>query len=76
MYSGSDVAKAASNAAAQSPARRALAWMDRTKDKVGYEINFNRQLYKFTPPKPLTVIDAELKEAEDEILRLLREVME
>lgn len=52
------------------------AWMDRTKDKVGYEINFNRHFYKFTPPRPLAVIDAELKEAEDEIMRLLREVTE
>lgn len=52
------------------------AWMDRTKDKVGYEINFNRYFYKFTPPRPLAVIDAELKEAEEEILRLLREVTE
>ena len=50
------------------------AWMDRSKDKVGYEINFNRQFYKYTPPRPLEVIDAELKEAEEEILRLLREV--
>lgn len=52
------------------------AWMDRTKDKVGYEINFNRHFYKFTPPRPLALIDAELKQAEDEILRLLREVTE
>ncbi len=52
------------------------AWMDRTKDKVGYEINFNRHFYRFTPPRPLAVIDAELKEAEEEILRLLREVTE
>jgi hypothetical protein len=22
------------------------AWMDRSKDKVGYEINFNRHFYK------------------------------
>ncbi len=50
------------------------AWMDRSKDKVGYEINFNRQFYKYTPPRPLEEIDAELKQAEDEILRLLREV--
>jgi type I restriction enzyme M protein len=50
--------------------------MDRTKDKVGYEINFNRHFYKFTPPRPLTVIDAELKQAEEEIMRLLREVTE
>ena len=50
------------------------AWMDRTKDKVGYEINFNRHFYKYTPPRPLVEIDAELKQAEDEIMRLLREV--
>jgi type I restriction enzyme M protein len=52
------------------------AWMDRTKDKVGYEINFNRHFYKFTPPRPLAVIDAELKQAEEEIMALLREVTE
>ena len=50
------------------------AWMDRSKDRVGYEINFNRHFYKYTPPRPLEVIDAELKEAEEQILRLLREV--
>jgi type I restriction enzyme M protein len=50
------------------------AWMDRAKDKIGYEINFNRHFYKYTPPRPLEVIDAELKEAEAEIIRLLQEV--
>ncbi len=52
------------------------AWMDRSKDKVGYEINFNRHFYKYTPPRPLEEIDAELKQAEEEIIRLLREVTE
>jgi type I restriction enzyme M protein len=52
------------------------AWMDRSKDKVGYEINFNRHFYHYTPPRPLTEIDADLKRAEEEILRLLREVTE
>ncbi len=51
------------------------AWMDRRKDKVGYEINFNRHFYKYTPPRPLEEIDADLKQAEERILRLLREVM-
>ena len=51
------------------------AWMDRSKDKVGYEINFNRHFYKYTPPRPLEVIDAELKEAEEEVVRLLREIV-
>jgi type I restriction enzyme M protein len=50
------------------------AWMDRTKDKVGYEINFNRRFYRYEPPRPLEQIDADLKKAEDEILRLLKEV--
>jgi type I restriction enzyme M protein len=50
------------------------AWLDRAKNKVGYEINFNRHFYKYTPPRPLEEIDADLKQAEDEILRLLREV--
>jgi type I restriction enzyme M protein len=50
------------------------AWMDRSKDKVGYEINFNRHFYRYTPPRSLEQIDAELKQAEEEIVRLLREV--
>lgn len=50
------------------------AWMDRSKDKVGYEINFNRYFYVFTPPRTLAEIDADLKAAEDEVVRLLREV--
>ncbi len=52
------------------------AWMDRRKDKVGYEINFNRYFYQYTPPRPLEEIDADLKRAEEEIMRLLREVTE
>jgi type I restriction enzyme M protein len=51
------------------------AWMDRSKDKVGYEINFNRHFYVFMPPRPLADIDVDLKQAEDEVLRLLREVV-
>lgn len=50
------------------------AWMDRSKDKLGYEINFNRHFYVFTPPRGLTEIDVDLKAAEDEIVRLLRAV--
>ena len=52
------------------------AWMDRSKDKLGYEINFNRYFYRYTPPRSLEEIDAELKQAEEEIMRLLREVTE
>ena len=50
------------------------AWIDHDKTKTGYEINFNRHFYRFTPPRPLAEIDADLKRAEEEIVRLLREV--
>ena len=50
------------------------AWLDETKTKVGYEIPFTRHFYKYVPPRPLTEIDAELKELEAEIQRLLAEV--
>lgn len=52
------------------------AWMDRSKDKIGYEINFNRHFYVFTPPRPLAQIDKDLKQAEEDVVRLLREVTE
>ncbi|MCZ0942064.1 MAG: class I SAM-dependent DNA methyltransferase [Gammaproteobacteria bacterium] len=52
------------------------AWMNREKDKVGYEINFNQHFYTHTMPRSLEVIDAELKDAEAELTRLLREAIE
>ena len=39
------------------------SWLDRKKDKVGYEINFNRYFYQYTPLRSL-------KEIADEILTL------
>jgi len=51
------------------------AWMDRNKDRIGYDISFNRHFYKYTPPRPLSEIDADLREAEERIVRLLREVV-
>ena len=50
------------------------AWVAHDKTKTGYEINFNRHFYKFTPPRALADIDADLKKAEAEIMRLLSEV--
>ncbi|MEQ8033459.1 class I SAM-dependent DNA methyltransferase [Xanthomonas sp. WHRI 6106] len=44
--------------------------------KVGYEINFNRYFYKYTPPRDLHEIDTELKAVEAEIAALLDEVAE
>ena len=47
------------------------AWIDHEKTKVGYEIPFNRHFYVFTPPRPLDVIDAELKLVTDRILAMI-----
>jgi len=47
------------------------AWIDPDKTKVGYEIPFNRHFYVFNPPRPLAVIDAELKECTDRILTMI-----
>lgn len=50
------------------------AWIDHEKTKVGYEIPFTRQFYKYVPPRPLEVIDAELKGLSAEIMTILTEV--
>ena len=50
------------------------AWIDHEKTKVGYEIPFNRHFYVFTPPRPLTAIDTELKACTDKILTLIGEL--
>ena len=47
------------------------AWVDHTKTKVGYEIPLTRQFYKYVPPRPVAVIDAELQALEREILELM-----
>lgn len=50
------------------------AWVDTKKTKVGYEIPFTRQFYKYVPPRPLAEIDADLEKQVDKIMDLLREV--
>ncbi|MFI6151916.1 N-6 DNA methylase [Kitasatospora sp. NPDC051170] len=50
------------------------AWIDWSKTKIGYEIPFTRQFYKYVPPRPLAEIDADLEKQVAKILGLLREV--
>ncbi len=50
------------------------AWIDHEKTKVGYEIPFNRHFYVFDPPRPLEVIDAELKQTTDRIKAMIEEL--
>ena len=49
-------------------------WVDRSKDKVGYEIPFTRHFYKYVSPRPLDEIDADLNKLIAEITALLAEV--
>lgn len=50
------------------------AWIDETKTKIGYEIPLNRYFYRYEPPRPLAVIEADLKKLEGEIVELLKGV--
>ncbi|MDQ7778082.1 MAG: class I SAM-dependent DNA methyltransferase [Planctomycetota bacterium] len=52
------------------------AWVDESKTKTGYEINFNRYFYKYVPPRPLAEIEADIKKIEREIADMLGEVEE
>ncbi len=50
------------------------AWLDRRKDRVGYSIPFSRIFYGYKPPRPLTLIDAEIKASQDRVRQLIEEV--
>lgn len=47
---------------------------DREVGLVGYEINFNRYFYRYTPPRPLEEIEADIRTIEADILKMLAEV--
>jgi len=51
------------------------AWMDRSKDKIGYEINFTKYFYNFTPLRSLEEITRDLKSLDDEIQLLSKDVI-
>ena len=58
------------------------AWIDTSRRDpkdgevglVGYEINFNRYFYRYTPPRPLEEIEGEIRAIETDIVRMLAEV--
>ena len=50
------------------------AWLDEDKTRIGYEINFNRYFYQYTPPRPLEEIEADLRQVEQEIADMLAEM--
>jgi type I restriction enzyme M protein len=50
------------------------AKLDRKKDRIGYEIPFNRYFYEYKPPRDLDEIDNDLQSVTKDILKLLNEV--
>jgi len=51
------------------------AWMDRTKDKVGYEISFTKYFYEYKPLRSTEEIAAELLALDKETENLLKEIV-
>ncbi|NJE40349.1 SAM-dependent DNA methyltransferase [Faecalicoccus pleomorphus] len=51
-----------------------LAYLDRKKDKIGYEIPFTRIFYKFLPPTPSEDIFNEIKKLETQEAELMKEL--
>jgi len=52
------------------------AYMDRTKDKIGYEINMTKYFYKYTPLRALEEIKKDIIGLENETEGLLKEIIE
>ena len=58
------------------------AWTDESKRDpkdgqvgiVGYEINFNRYFYRYSPPRPLEDIETDIRDIEADIVRMLGEI--
>lgn len=50
--------------------------MDRAKDKVGYEINFTKEFYKYKPLRSLKEIRKDILALEKETEGLLKEVIQ
>lgn len=50
------------------------AWIDHSKTKVGYEIPINRHFYVYEPPRPLEEIEADIRDLEDDIIKMLKGV--
>ena len=48
------------------------SWIDESKTKIGYEIPFTRHFYKYIPPEKTEVLERELLEIEEDLMKSLR----
>ena len=51
------------------------AWWNKDETKIGYEINFNKYFYQYTPPRSKADIAADLFAIEHETENLLKEIV-
>jgi type I restriction enzyme M protein len=52
------------------------AWMDREKDRIGYEIPFTKYFYEYKPLRELSLIMKDIEELEEQTEILLEEIKE
>ncbi len=52
------------------------AWIDDSKTKIGYELNFTKEFYKYTPLRSLDDIRTDIMALEEEMEGLLKEAVE
>jgi type I restriction enzyme M protein len=53
----------------------AEAWVDRSKDRVGYEINFTKYFYNYKPLRSVDEITQDLLKLDEESEGLMREIL-
>lgn len=51
------------------------AWIDESKTKLGYEINFTKYFYEFKPLRSLTEIKADIMDLEEKVLEMEKNVL-
>lgn len=52
------------------------AWIDHSKTKIGYEINFTKYFYEFKPLRPLADIKADILALEEKTLAMEKTILE
>lgn len=51
------------------------AWIDYDKTRIGYEINFTKYFYNYTPLRPANEIKTEIEALENDIANLLKDLI-
>jgi len=51
------------------------SWMDRSKDKIGYEINFTKYFYQYKPLRSLGEISQDLLKLDKDTEGLMKEIL-